>query len=117
MSDLTINRFRIARGRILSRQIADLARHLQRSVEILDLGGRADYWDNVGFENIACIRLLNIDETELSRKASRDLFTVELGDACDLSRFDTKSIDLVHSNSVIEHVGSWPRMCAMAAET
>jgi hypothetical protein len=114
--DLTVNRFRKGRGHVLRKQIADLARHLKRPVEILDVGGRAEYWDNVGYENIAHVRLLNNDAAELTRTASNHLFTMELGDACNLSGFGDQSIDLIHSNSVIEHVGQWPSMCAMAGE-
>jgi len=115
-SDWTENRFRAARGRILRGQIARLAKHFGRSIVILDVGGCAAYWNNVGFDNIAAIRLLNNDEKEFDRKASRDLFTCELGDARNLSNYADKSVDLVHSNSVIEHVGQWPEMCAMADE-
>jgi hypothetical protein len=116
MDEMTVNRFRAARGRILRGQIAELAKHFGRPIVILDVGGRAEYWDNVGFDNIAAIRLLNSDQSELDRKASSDLFTSELGDARKLSLFADKSVDLVHSNSVIEHVGQWPDMCAMADE-
>ncbi len=98
------NRFRAARGRILHDQIANLAKHLGRSIVILDVGGCADYWSNVGFDNIAAIRLLNNDENDFG-EASRDLFTCEFGDARNLSNYADKSVDLVHSNSVIEHVG------------
>jgi hypothetical protein len=115
-NDWTENRFRAARGRVLRGQIARLAKHFGRSIVILDVGGRADYWNNVGFDNIAAIRLINNDEKELDRKASCDFFTSELGDARKLSNYADKSVDLVHSNSVIEHVGQWPEMCAMADE-
>jgi hypothetical protein len=116
MDDLTENRFRAARGRILRSQIARLAEHFGRPIVILDVGGRADYWNNVGFENVAAIRLLNSDPNELDRKSPSNLFTSEVGDACDLSNYADKSIDLVHSNSVIEHVGQWQSMCSMADE-
>jgi hypothetical protein len=116
MDELTVNRFRAARGRVLRSQIAQLANYFGRPIEILDVGGRAEYWTNVGFENIAAIRLLNNSKHELDRKAPTDLFINQLGDARDLSDWADKSVDLVHSNSVIEHVGLWPDMCAMADE-
>jgi len=117
MRDLTVNRFRTARGRILREMIGRLAAKLGRPVSVLDIGGRSDYWDNVGFDNIAEIRLLNNDESEFGRHASSDLFLEELGDARHLANYGDKSVDLVHSNSVIEHVGMWPDMCAMADES
>lgn len=116
MTDLTENRFRAARGRVLRGQIAKLAKHFGRPIVILDVGGRPDYWNNVGFDNIAAIQLLNSDVNEFDRKATSNLFTSELGDARDLSKYADQSVDLVHSNSVIEHVGQWPDMCAMADE-
>ncbi|KQV34904.1 hypothetical protein ASC96_30005 [Rhizobium sp. Root1204] len=116
MKDLTISRFRTARGRILRRQIEKLADHLGRPVAILDVGGRPDYWDNVGHERISEIRLLNIDENEIDRHGLSNLFTSEIGDARNLKGYADKSVDLVHSNSVIEHVGAWPDMSAMASE-
>lgn len=116
MDELTVNRFRAARGRLLRGQIADLARHFGRPIVILDVGGRAEYWNNVGFDHIAAIHLLNSNQSELDRKAPCDLFVNELGDARKLSNYPDNSVDLVHSNSVIEHVGLWQDMCAMADE-
>jgi hypothetical protein len=116
MKDWTVNRFRSARGRILRQQIDKLTQHLGRPVTILDVGGRADYWDNVGFDGIGEIRLLNNDEGEFGRATSSNLFIDEFGDARRLTNYADKSVDLVHSNSVIEHVGQWPDMCAFADE-
>lgn len=116
MSDWTVNRFRTARGRVLRQQIDRLAAHLGRPIVILDVGGRQDYWRNVGTDNVSQIRLLNNDGDELTRGVVSGIFSSEMGDACHLSTYDDKSIDLVHSNSVIEHVGNWTNMAAMARE-
>ena len=115
--DLTVNRFRSARGRVLRGQIGALADRLGRPIEILDVGGRAEYWDNVGLEGIAHITLMNYDPAELDRTVPDEtLFSKVVGDARNLADHDDKSVDLVHSNSVIEHVGMWNDMAAMASE-
>jgi hypothetical protein len=87
MRDLTINGFRTARGRVLRGQIGRLAQHLGRPITVLDVGGRPDYWANVGVENIAEIRLLNNDPEEFARPSSSNLFVPELGDARCLSGY------------------------------
>lgn len=116
----TVNWFRKRRGRLLRRQIEALADHLGRDIVVLDVGGRPDYWANIGLERIGGISLLNYHQDELDRplpgNAPAGIFTRGVGDARDLRDFADTSVDLVHSNSVIEHVGGWGDMHAMAGE-
>lgn len=115
--DLTVNRFRSARGRVLRKHIEALTARLGRPIEILDVGGRAEYWDNVGLGGVGHVTLMNYDPAELDRTVPDEtLFTKVVGDARNLSDHADNSVDLVHSNSVIEHVGQWNDMAAMAAE-
>jgi hypothetical protein len=115
-----VNRFRSRRGRRLQRQIATLADHLGRDIVVLDIGGRPDYWANVGLDRIARIELVNYSADELERDfaglGAEKVFVRKVGDARDLSEYADGSVDLVHSNSVIEHVGGWTDMKAMADE-
>ncbi|MGI8942980.1 MAG: methyltransferase domain-containing protein [Qipengyuania sp.] len=114
-----INRFRGRRGRLLRQQIETLADHLDRDIAVVDVGGRADYWANVGVERIARITLINASSSELSRDDAglpSPIFERRLGDARDLTDYGDKAVDLIHSNSVIEHVGGWRDMAAMASE-
>ncbi len=116
-ADGTASAFRRRRGRILAAKIGHLASSLGRGVRIFDVGGRRDYWDNIGFSGIGSITLLNVDEADLARPCSRpDLFVDQLGDARDLSGTGSDAFDLYHSNSVIEHVGGWADMKSMARE-
>lgn len=115
----TVSRFRSARGKVLRRLIDALALHLGRDIRILDVGGRPDYWLNVGFGRISHIEISNLSATELdyiSEEVPPDIFESKVGDARNLADYPDASIDLVHSNSVIEHVGAWEDMAAMASE-
>jgi hypothetical protein len=114
----TTSYWRRKRGVILRQFITTLACRLGRNITILDIGGRADYWqDNVGLDYISEIRLLTIDPEEFERNnrvlGEQVIWTHELGDARKLPHAD-KSFDLVHANSVIEHVGYWDEQIAMA---
>jgi hypothetical protein len=116
MKDITVNRFRAARGRIIRAQIETLADLFGRDIEVLDVGGRPEYWSNVGLGRISKITILNYDKRELNRSLPSNIFRSEFGDARNLSAYEDQAVDLVHSNSVIEHVGSWTDMSAMARE-
>ena len=117
MADGTISSFRQKRGRLLAQKIEQLAKEKQRPITIIDVGGRRDYWDNVGFAGIGRIVLVNIDPADLGRMTSReDIFVDKIGDARNLSEIGDAEFDLYHSNSVIEHVGSWVDMRNMAQE-
>lgn len=109
------SRMRRARGR----RVADLvARAAEggRPIRILDLGGEPGYWRVIDRSVLeaagAKITLVNPQ----AQSFDDPLFEAVQGDACDLSEYADNSFDLVHSNSVVEHVGDWPRMEAFARE-
>ena len=110
------SRFRKARARRVVELIEAI--HAERGqVRVIDLGGEPDYWgrnfDRDFLESSGVrITLVNPQSFEV-----RDpLFTAAVGDACALPEHADGSFDLVHSNSVVEHVGDWPRMEAFATE-
>ena len=89
-----------------------LARHGR--CRIIDLGGAEGYWSiaagHVDDQRIQ-IDLVNLEVGRTTKPNFKSL----VGDACDLREFGDMSYDLVHSNSVIEHVGMWDNMVRLAA--
>ena len=85
------------------------------SCRILDVGGNAHYW--MGLEPLWRDRKCHITMVNLTSEPVPDQrFSSAAGDARDLSQFPDASFDLVHSNSVIEHVGLWRDQVRMAQE-
>jgi hypothetical protein len=108
-------RFRRARAKRVVELITAI--HAERgAVRILDLGGEPGYWRlyDRGFlqSKAVTIHLVN----PAPQAVDDPLFTTAVGDACHLPEIAAGEFDLVHSNSVIEHVGDWTRMEAFAAE-
>lgn len=93
----------------------------QLEVSILDAGERPDYWailppDLRGKVRITCLNFAA--ELEAYSKPSEDLqIESVIGDACNMPEFADNAFDIVHSNSVIEHVGSYQNMKRFADET
>ena len=91
-----------------------LLRRLDGHVEILDIGGTQEFWNLMTDGNPGDVRvtLLNIDRQPVS--SSRFVSTV--GDARSMPQYEDNSFDVVFSNSVIEHVGSYENQRRMANE-
>ncbi len=83
---------------------------------IADLGGTAAYWD-ITPELIArpevSVTLVNLDAAAGEGFGAGRIALIK-ADACACDDLSDNSFDLVHSNSVIEHVGDWRRMQAFA---
>lgn len=98
--------------------LIDEAFQKRKSVRILDLGGTRTYWGVVAPEILAArkvtVTVLNLPGKIRERDDARFRFVD--GDACNLSEYDDNVFDIVHSNSVIEHVGDQSRMEAFARE-
>ena len=86
---------------------------LSRPLTILDLGGTFASWQRMGapLPDVEII-LLNIESQVVPVPGFQSI----CGDARDLSAFRDKSIDIVYSNSVIEHVGNRDDQARMASE-
>lgn len=101
--------------------------HVQRLIEmifaergradILDLGGTETYW-RIGADFIRANRhrlTITMINPEPQAIQDREVFSFVEGSATDRALFADRAFDLVHSNSVIEHVGSWQAMRDFAA--
>lgn len=119
----TTSRFRTDR---LFRHLIPLisAIHARKgAVRILDIGGSAPYWGPASreLERMNCeITLLNLDERRGYASAVAGNMHYEQGDGRHIDHPDN-AFDLVHSSSVIEHVGdgggvSWLHIRAAANE-
>ena len=102
-------------------------------VDILDVGGTQTYWSilpaTVLQKRNVSISVLNLPDSDSRDPARTDPqsfdpqhlpdpkhFEFVLGDGCDLSHYGRCSFDIVHSNSVLEHVGPWSNMVKFAEE-
>lgn len=83
-------------------------------VEVLDIGGTQAFWTLMTGGELGDVRvtLLNIE----NQVVASDQFISAVGDARNMPRFGTRSFDVVFSNSVIEHVGSYDDQRRMANE-
>jgi hypothetical protein len=79
------------------------------TTKVLDLGGSALVWEVA--EVRPDLTILNLSQNRFNG----DWFKRVEGDAC-AAPFADQSFDIVFSNSVVEHVGSWDRQQEFAAE-
>ena len=87
---------------------------LKGHAAILDIGGTQDFWHQMtgGDPGDATVTLLNVEHQPVTSKK----FVSAVGDARAMPQYLTGSFDVVFSNSVIEHVGTYDQQRAMAAE-
>lgn len=112
-----VSRFRRARARRIIAMITRI--HEEKgAVNIIDLGGEANYWTlfDRQFLDASRVRITLVNPGGIDEVADPRLFTIIDGDACALPQYEDHAFDMVHSNSVIEHVGDWARMEAFASE-
>jgi hypothetical protein len=85
---------------------------------IVDLGGRPEYWSmfDRGFLEASGVHVTCVNYGEELAATDDPMFTLVEGSACDLHQFADDAFDLVHSNSVVEHVGDWANVEAFARE-
>lgn len=83
------------------------------SCRIADIGGTAYYW-KIAEEFVAAnpieIHLFNLSHVDVPNAKFKSF----IADACAMDDHADMSFDVVHSNSVIEHVGNWDNMSRMA---
>ena len=120
MFDAMQQRFRAARFRQVQTMIDRLV-ETHGDIRILDAGGRAEYWNMLSPEVAGRVHLTILNYSEelddySDRVGAQVRYENVVGDACDMPQYADASFHLVHSNSVIEHVGSYAKMLAFAGE-
>jgi hypothetical protein len=108
-------RFRRARAQRIVDLITDIAAE-RGAVRIIDLGGEPGYWTlfERDFLETSKVHITLVNPQAFS--VDDPMFEAVTGDACGLPQYGDGAFDFVHSNSVVEHVGDWPRMEAFAGE-
>lgn len=111
-------------AKLRSNRIAPLLRMIESahksngSVSIIDLGGTRQYWDIIPSKYLSdhnvTITIVNLPGSSMPE--DEGLYRFVGADACNLTDFEDKQFDIAHSNSVLEHVGDWPRMVQFSKE-
>ncbi len=111
------NKFRAKRIKPLTDAIKQIYQK-KGGVSILDVGGKIRYWDIIDKDFLLYCKvkivILNIPGENLDDDT--EICTHTTGDACDMQYYNDNHFDIVHSNSVIEHVGNWSKMKSFASE-
>lgn len=90
-----------------------LINRIPKPLRILDIGGTQSYWEMMEFSNPDVkVTLLNL----YPQKVTGNQFESIEGNATSLVSFPDKSVDVVHSNSVIEHLFTKETQQLMADE-
>ena len=112
------NRFRLSQVNLLKALISGALKHKSKCA-LLDVGGTYNFWQVWESEidwthtEVTCVNL-NPHHANKGKEQSR--VRMIHGNACNLSEIGDHEYDIVFSNSVIEHVGSWQNMSDMARE-
>jgi hypothetical protein len=110
----TVNRFRKNRFALFAEIVAGVLEK-NGTCRILDIGGEPEYWMAYGQKldwSRVKVCMVNLTIPTISVPGLEAI----RGDGRCLGQFADSSFDIVHSNSVIEHVGQWKDMTAMARE-
>jgi len=106
-----------------------IAKEKLKTIQICDIGGTYRFWLIFPFEKFNGINfeitLVNLEKTMKSEQEkyrklinkSNIRFIEEIGNGCDMSHKEDNSYHLLHSNSVIEHVGGWSNIKKFVAES
>ena len=108
------NQFRARRFRLF-KIVVDQILAQNKCCRILDVGGSAQYWLRLGQQldwERTKVCLVNLTAASTTFPGLEAI----VGDARRMNQFADFSFDVVHSNSVIEHVGRWDDMTSMARE-
>lgn len=108
--DSLANKFRRKRLKIF----ISLTQNFPKPISVLDVGGTFNYWQQMDLNNYPDFQI-TILNTELESIESSNI-TFVAGDAADLSRYSNFEFDVVHSNSVIEHLPNFELQNKMASE-
>jgi hypothetical protein len=96
------------------RKFEMITERLPRPFRVLDLGGTNAFWKNRGWHERTDVEILTLNiVAERQEHANIKPLT---GDATNLSQFDDRSMDVVFSNSVIEHLFTRENQRRMASE-
>ena len=111
------SRFRRKRSRHVRALIEAIHAETGRC-RIVDLGGRPEYWAMFerGFLEAHGVHVTCVNVGDELAPTDDPMFTLLEGSACDLREFADGAFDLVHSNSVVEHVGDWDNVERFAGE-
>lgn len=112
--------FRKRRFALIDGLVRDILAERGRA-RILDIGGTTRYWEMLDpalRPHVHLTVLNDRSELDLHRAQGLDMAVEEVtGDGCAMPQYADQAFDLAHSNSVIEHVGSYSNMIRFAAET